>query len=206
MPNSKYQDEALKLVTTRSFDINRANVVIEGITDPDQTIVAGEFDYHSTLMREAVRCNNLEAVLFLLEHGSDPNYISEDCDSPLFDLQYGPYNEPPEEDEIRYKIAKLFFEHGADPNLLVEGETIYDQVTFDIFNEPDLLNWDYSIKFYKLLVLYGGGGHTYGKPEFSEPIDFSRVDDYQIRLQQHEDGYHVEGHLLNPDGKDIGIL
>lgn len=206
MPNTQYQDEMLELVTTRPFDAERAAIVVQGIPNVDETIV-GDLGYRATLMSEAVKYNNLEAVRFLFERGADPNYVSENSlHYPFGDLQFGPYNEPPEENEIRYQIAKLFLEHGANPNLLVEGETIYDQVTYEIYNEPGLLNWDYSIRFYKLLVLYGGGGRVYGKPEFSEPIDLNRADEYQVCLYRCEDGYHIEGHLLNPDGEDIGIL
>ncbi len=140
-------------------------------------------------------------------------YIGETFDCPLSDLQFGYDEDIPEEDHLRYRIAKLFFEHGADPNLLLEGETIYDSVTFSIYNDGCGPSWPYRVEFYKLLVMYGGGGyvykngaHGYGKPEFSEPIDLSRVDEYQVCFRRHEDGYHIEGHLLNPDGKDIGIL
>ena len=210
---STYLDEMIKLITTRPFDVERANMVLQGISDIDQTILVGEYGYETTLLGEAVDNNNFGAVQFLLEHGANPNYIGETFDCPFSDLEFGYDEDNPEEDHIRYRIAKLFFEHGADPNLLLEGETIFDSVTFSIYNDGGGLSWPYRVEFYKLLVIYGGGGyvykngaHGYGKPEFSEPIDLSRVDEYQVCFRRHEDGYHIEGHLLNPDGKDIGML
>lgn len=61
--------------------------------------------------------------------------------------------------------------------------------------------------FYKLLIAYGGGTDTgYGKPELSVPIDVSRIDEYRIRFYACDDGYHVGGRMIDPDGNDIGEL
>ncbi|MBR6209510.1 MAG: ankyrin repeat domain-containing protein [Oscillospiraceae bacterium] len=208
-----YLNEMIQLIKTKPFDSDHAAIVLQEISDIDQTILVGEYGYKRTLLGEAVDNNNLGAVQFLLEHGANPNYISEDFDCPLSDLEFGYDEDIPEEDHTRYEIAKKFFEYGADPNLLLEGETIFDSVTYSIYNHGGGPSWPYRVEFYKLLVIYGGGGHIYengaqgyGKPEFSEPIDFSRIDEYQVCFRKHEDGYHIEGHLLNPAGKDIGIL
>ena len=203
MPNSFYQNNMLALIEQRPFDMGRANALLAQVGDINQTIFDGN-GWHTTFLYEAVGCNNLDAVRFLLEHGADPNYVSPDYDCAFGELQYG--WEEKDEDRTRYEIAKLFFSHGADHNLLLEGETIFDYVSYKIYNEIGEPDWPFLVSFYKLLVLYGGGGHGYGTPEISEPIDFDRVDEYQIRLRQHEDGYHIEGFLLNPDGIIIGHL
>ncbi len=212
MPNTQYQDELFELVTTRPFNAERAAIVVQGIPNVDE-MITDKKGYSVTLLGEAVDYNNLEAVRFLFKHGADPNYVSEEFDCPFANLMFGPDDDTPEENEIRYKIAKLFMQYGADPNLVVEGETVYDYVVYEVYNHPESSSWEYRVDFYKLLVLYGGGGHVYkngahgyGKPELSESIDYSRADDYRVWLYQCEDGYHIEGHLLNPDGEDIGIL
>ena len=206
-------NEMIKLIITSPFDADQAAITLRGISDIDQTILDSKYRFETTLLGEAVRNNNLGAVQFLLEHGANPNYIGEDFDCPLSDLEFGFDEDTPEEDRTRYEIAKKFFEYGADPNLLLEGETIFDRVTYSIYNHGGGPSWPYRVEFYKLLILYGGGGHIYengaqgyGKPEFSEPIDLSRIDDYQVCFRKHKDGYHIEGHLLNPAGRDIGTL
>ena len=196
-------EEFLSLVSRRPFDKERASVLLPEIGHIDQPVTDAK-GYEVTFMTEAVDNNNLEAVRFLLERGADPNYISKDFDCPFMDLQFGWDDE--EEDKTRYQIARLFLSYGADPNLMVEGETVFDSVTYSVYNDPDWNDWRYLISFYKLLVLFGGGGRVYEKPFFSEPLDLSRADEYQIRFRFHEDGYHIFGFLLNPDGKIIAQL
>lgn len=156
---------------------------------------------------EAIENNDLESIQFLLENGVDPNACNPDSADfcPLWDLQYPPDDES--DCETRYEIAKLFFKYGADPNIEWDGETLFDFVTYEIYNHVGQ-TWEfgYLCRFYKLLVLYGGGGHGYGKPEFSEPIIHERADEYSIAFEICEDGYHIRGHLLNPEGKEIGVL
>ncbi len=126
---SIYLNEMIKLIISRPFDADQAAIVLRGISDINQTIIDGEYGYETTLLGKAVENNSLGAVQFLLEHGSNPNYIGENYDCPLSDLEFGFDENTPEEDSTRYKIAKKFFEYGADPNLLLEGETIFDSVT-----------------------------------------------------------------------------
>ena len=203
MTNPSHLNELLALIEQRPFDTKRANLLLRSIDDPDQIIFDSD-GTDTTLLSKAVDNNNLDAVQLLLEHGADPNYVSPDYDCPFLDLQDSWEDES--EDRIRYEIAKLFLSHRADPNLLLEGETIFDYVTYKVYNEIGELDWPYLVSFYKLLVLYGGGGHGYGTPGISEPIDLSRADEYQIRFRREEDGYHISGFLLNPDGKIIGQL
>ena len=205
MTNPSHLNELLALIGQRPFDTKRANILLQSIDDLEQ-VISDKNGYKTTLLAEAVDSNNLDAVQLLLEHGADPNYVSPDYDCAFWELQYSWEEDDADEDRTRYEIAKLFLSHGADPNLLLEGETIFDYVTYKVYNEIGDWDWHYLVSFYKLLVLYGGGGHGYGTPEISEPVDLSRVDEYQIRFRQHEDGYHIEGYLLNPDGKIIGQL
>ena len=142
-------NEMIQLVITRPFDSDRAAIVLKGISDVDQTLLVGEYGYKKTLLGEAVDNNNLGAVQFLLDHDANPNYIGEDFDCPLSDLEFGYDEDTPEEDHIRYEIAKKFFEYGADPNLLLEGETIFDSVTYSIYNHGGGPSWPYRVEIYK---------------------------------------------------------
>lgn len=150
----------------------------------------------------------MAAVRFLLEHGADPNLyvpgLISDC--ALLDL---PLLWDDTEDEVpqRLQIAKLFFDFGGDPNLMVYGETLYDDVVFTLFNDTPL-NWEYTKRLLILLIAYGGGGEPsgYAKPDITEPIDKGRIHEYTLKIFQCEDGYHLEGHIFNPDGMDIGIV
>lgn len=111
----------------------------------------------------------------------------------------------------RLEIAKLFFEYGGDPDLWYETETLYDHVLWEVFMielTPHRFYKEYFFRFFVLLIAYGGGqGKSNNmKPQLTEPIDKSRIDEYEFKLIKCEDGYHLEGHLFNPDGVDIGTI
>ena len=152
-------------------------------------------------IQAAVDNNDYSAAKFLLDHGADPNLISDQYDCPFWNLQY---IDEDQNIKTRIDIAKLFLDHGADPNLKCDGETLYDYVLFKIFNEMSDPNWEYLLEFYKLLIAYGGGGFSCPKPVLSEPIDKTRVNEYDICFFPCADGYHLEGYIFDPDGKDIG--
>ena len=109
----------------------------------------------------------------------------------------------------RLEVAKLFFEFGGDPNLWYDGETLYDHVLWEVFNDDYTPHgWEYICSFFKILIAYGGGGGDgyCQKPNLAEPVDKNRIDEYEFMLFLCDDGYHYEGHLFNPDGIDIGIV
>ena len=114
-----------------------------------------------------------------------------------------------DEADQRLKMAKMFFEFGGDPNLWYEGESLYDHVLWEVFNDSySVHEWEYSKRFFILLLAYGGGERRsdYPKPSLREPIDKERIDMYDLKLITCEDGYHLEGHIFNPDGIDIGTV
>ena len=199
--------ELLTMIAGKSFDTKRASELIRDIPDIDQPII--DLDgYSTTYLFRAQESNNLEAVRFLLTHGADPNFNDPDLfdNCALWDLCF------PAEDEkdapVRYEIAKLFFEYGADPDMLLEGESLYDHVLYEVYNEMGSSSWLYTCDFYKLLIAWNDGKKhkMYPKPVLTKQIDKCRIDEYEIRLFLCDDGYHIEGHMFDPEGNDIGVL
>ncbi len=164
--------------------------------------------YSTTYLYGAVSNNNLQAVAFLLEHGADPNLNIPELigDCALWQLQY---LDARQDWQTRYEICKLFFQHGADPNIKYDGETLYDYIVFKIYNDTatDENDWENILHLYKLLVIYGGGSEdgAYGKPALKS-IDLNKADEYEVRFSKHEDGYHITGVLVDGDGKNVGKL
>ena len=202
--------ELLAMIHARHFDEQKANRLITGI-DLNQpvSILSSSSYYSTTYLHEAVDSNNLQAVSFLLSHGADPNLYDPDLTAScaLWDLQYL-YQEY--EWKTRYEISKLFFQHGADPNLQCDGETLYDYIVFKVYEDTpnDENDWENLRHLYKLLVLYGGGGNALGykKPELIGEIDMNRIDEYDIQLRLSEDGYHKNGLLVDGEENIVGIL
>ena len=114
-----------------------------------------------------------------------------------------------EEKQQRLEIVRLFFEFGADPDILYEDETLYDHVLWEVFNDSMTPHdWEYIKKFFIFLIAYGGGKEPscYKCPNLIEPIDRTRIYEYDFVLVRYEDGWHLEGHVIAPDGKDIGTV
>lgn len=186
--------------------------MLEDIPDINQPILNENGD-STTYLYEAQEANAVEAVRLLLERGADPNHrnlnVLYDC--PLWGLQYWPDDEA--DDGKRFEIAKLFFEYGANPNLINDGDHLFEYVAYRVY-EDDWIGidgaeferrWKYLCNFYKLLIAYGGGDRYY-KPELSEEIQLDRLEDYEVIVRTCEDGYHVQGILLDPEGNEIGLL
>lgn len=198
--------ELLQLLRKVPFPKHRAKHLLQSIPDLNEPIMDLN-GCSTTYLYEAQSYNNLEAVRLLLDGGADPNYENLDLvnDCALWDLQYIWNDE--DGAQIRYEIAKRFFEHGANPNLISEDECLYDWVMDSVFNEMGEYGWECRRDFLKLLVIYGGGGKgCYPKPEISVSIDKSRIDEYSIQSARNPDGYHIDGWLVDPDGNRIAKI
>lgn len=194
----------LRMLQSGSFD---TAITEDILNDVDLNApIYDERGYITTYLNEAVCSSNLQAVKYLFDHGANPNYNDEDLSCcPLWELQFL-YDEST---ETQYEIEKLFFKYGADPNLVCEGEGLYDAVVYSVYNDlpSHKAERKHLLQFYKLLVLYGGGGleNGYGKPSI-ENIDINCADDYHIELYRCDDGYHITGWLVDKGGNKIAEL
>lgn len=202
----KGNSDVLKMLESGRFDDRLAEELLRGI-DLNSPICDSN-GCSTTYLYEAVAENNLPAVDFLLKHGANPNLYDPNltCDCALWALQYLDVGQ---DWQTRYEICKLFFQHGADPNIRCDGETLYDYIVFKVYNDTalDENDWENLLHLYKLLVIYGGGSEcgAYGKPDLKS-IDLNKTDEYRVRFSKHEDEYHISGFLVDGDGKIVGEL
>ncbi len=196
----------LQMIDSGTFEAALAEVLLNGV-DLNAPIcdLSG---YSTTYLYEAVSNNNLQAVAFLLEHSADPNLNIPELigDCALWQLQFLDIGQ---DWQTRYEISKLFFQYGANPNIKCDGESLYDDVVYEVYNElPSDDGWrENLLHFYKLLVVFGGGTEegAYGKPCLKN-VDSSKVDEYGIRFSRHADGYHISGFLVDGNEKIVGEL
>lgn len=199
--------ELLGLFETEPFDLERAREIVSGIEDISAPVLDA-CGYSTTYLYEAQVANNVQAVALLLEMGADPNYYNPDIDGdcPLWDLQY--FSDGRDEDikkkevKARYQIAKLCFQHGADPDLTRGSESLYGYVGSKLFeSDEDETDLELLKNLFKLLIAYGGGtAEGYERIELSAPIDLERIDDYIITISQ------KSFQIIDPEGHAIGSL
>ena len=99
-----------------------------------------------------------EVTEFLLRYGMDPNAV--------YGGEHGRGNIMEEiifvdHEYIAADTMKLLMEHGADPNLLLEGESIFDKVDFAVWFDAieQEIRWRYDqwVHIWFVLLAYGGG-------------------------------------------------
>ena len=198
--------EIISMIERHQFDSQKAASILNG--EDLNTPVLDSRGFSTTYLYMAVGANDLQAVRFFLEHGADPNYYNPKLtdDFALWDLQY---IDDDQDWRTRYEIGKLFFQHGANPNVECDGEGLYDYVLYKVYNEtPNNENdWENLRHLYLLLVLYGGGNDEKGYPlPVLKDVDLSKIDKYDIRFYRHEDGYHIIGELVDDKGISHGRL
>ena len=150
-------------------------------------------------------------IKLFLKYNLNPNTIykwdenNESC--ILGELQYidNPYIAP--------QVMKYLLENGADPNLYVDGETVFEKYNFDIvFDVVELDNKNlFDIEFMCWLVLLGYGGKlSNGK----EPLKMVNGETYKIFKEYQLFDYTIEYnesdwimHIINKEtGKEVAVL
>ena len=121
---------------------------------------------HSTYICEVMR--------FLLEFGLDPNDI--------FRSEHGNYNVMQdlflvENEYLGVDALSLLLEHGGDPNLEIDGESIFMDTAFDIWFDSveQEARWVYDICVHRWMVLIGFGGKCSGDHKW--PKTFEQYDE-----------------------------
>ena len=104
---------------------------------------------HSTYLYDVIK--------FLLEFGLEPNFTIDDdvyCDNLLRGLLFV------DNELVAADTMALLMEHGGDPNLIVDGESIFEHIDFEIWFgsiEQELrFRYDAWVHIWMVLVGYGG--------------------------------------------------
>lgn len=99
-----------------------------------------------------------EITEFLLRYGLEPNAV--------YDSEYGRYNIMEgilfiDHEYIAADTMRLLMEHGADPNLPIDGETVFERVDFAVWFDAieQEIRWRYDqwVHIWFVLLAYGGG-------------------------------------------------
>ncbi len=146
-------DEIKKLFAEREFSKEElADIAIDVVGGTDweyYDFLSGNFpDWKEETLHSKYLLQSLE---LLLGYGFDPN-ICVNGDNAFDHLQWTDYP------LLAPKAMLLLLEHGANPNLIVEGEceTVIQYIGYKLFNDDDYL-FDINLAYcWLLLILFGG--------------------------------------------------
>ncbi len=155
-------------------------------------------DWHFTedlkeLVEEDTLCNYIYMIMqYLFSKGYDPNVLVDDgCDCAMDTIRFITYP-----DGLAPRLMRLFMEHGADPNLVVEGESVFEHIDFAISYDEYFSRS--SVYCWLVLMAYGGrlGEDKYLPLTMHNNLDvsiFKRFEDYayyEIIPTEQKAGYY----------------
>lgn len=177
------------MCANHNFDKSEAIGILSQI-DINQEFDSIEGSWDTLLLESAITHTNTAMVKLLLESGADPNIVFDTDESPLWNLQYN-YGKTYEENEQRLIIAQLILEYGANPNINPENgpENLFEFVLYTVFNDNFDELWTYRIRFFILLVAYGGKS-DYCKPKIIKPFDKTNMKQYKFHLKSYNNGMY----------------
>ncbi len=176
--------QLLKMCANNDFLTTEAESIIKQINLNEPVVYKhGEL---TTFLGEAIKKENIKMIELLLKNGADPNLIY-DNENVFWDLQYSAYPEEQYEvsdiadksDELRLKIAQLLLDYGANPNIIIDSETLFSYVYFKVFEDSFDRNLKYLIRYFILLVAYGGET-DYCKPKLKNEFDKRKIHSYHL--------------------------
>ena len=111
--------------------------------------------------KELVTTNWIQLFRLFLVHGLNPNrvYIDEDrnCENLLYHLWFL------DNMDVYYKLFRVLFQNGADPNVLVDDESIFDKVDENVvlyatlleIEDEDRRAYERDFRLWLLMIAYG---------------------------------------------------
>ena len=176
-----------KMCDQKYFDRNKAVHLIRQVNVNREFPSVDHPWYTTVLLANAEKASNLPMTELLLHNGADPNVLcGEYKSSPFCSLQFEGVMEH-QDDEERLKMAQLFLEYGADPQIDPNrsGGSLFDYVTYSVFNETtEDYDEDYLVyhsRFLILLVAYGASS-DYCTPCVTGVFDKTDMSQYAFDL------------------------
>ena len=137
----------------------------------------------------------IPSLAILLEHGLDPNSEVR-SENAMWNTQW--INAP----DIGAGALRLLLESGGDPNLIVNGDSIFEYVDYRIADEDEGFDRDYDCLFQCWLVLMGYGG-CWKKGE--APVRMLNGNDVRIFRNFEFFDFWIE-RLASADGKSSRLI
>lgn len=152
----------------------------------EMPIPDGPVPVHSTYIYEVVE--------LLLQFGLDPNAIYEE---PYSYLNIMDSLKHIDNGYVAADTMGLLLEHGGDPNLSLDGETLFEMVDFDVWfgSVEQEMRWRYDSWVHLWMVLVAYGGEISGKGSMVETFKEYTTDTTNVmfdlsKLRNHRDYYY----------------
>ena len=166
-------------------------------------------------VEDLVTSNFLMLFELFLQYGLDPNAVYGDGDFDHDNLLW--YLALLDNCDVIYKLFRLLLENGANPNLDVDGESLFENIDRDIVMDATLMEIEgrdkipYETKFrlWLLLMAYDGYRDDWGKsPELKDGYDldmFANCEKFSYRKEVTEDDWYLHIYITQT-GEEVAVL
>ena len=147
----------------------------------------------------------------LILHGLNPNLIIRGEDGERYNLLHSLFDCACI--DLVLPLYKKLLDHGADPNIRLDGEALFECVDFDVLfgaiEQEDARIYASWVKLWLLLLAYGGKTSSQIPPitmknGFS-PTIFKNYNDFSFRLSFSEQDWHLHVYAKK-SGEEVAVL
>ena len=154
--------ELLSLLSYKKCDYNRCRELIKEIGGAT-VIILGEDDFQTTPLHETLANEHYDFALELInEPNANLDVGTYDLDPIIWELQYlwtGTKEKQFDESAVKLKLLRSMIKNGANPNPVVERETLLNYLRFKINEEED--ETFHLIRMEHIIDAHANGNNAY---------------------------------------------
>lgn len=164
---------------------------------------------------ELITSNWLELFELFLKHGLDPQFVFSEDGRNRYNLLYS--LRFIDNMFVRYKLFRLLFRNGADPNVIIDDESFFEKVYGDVvtfatlleIEGEDRLPYEKDFRLWLLMIAYGGRLSDGEQPlQLKEGFSIDMLENCEVfsyRKEMKEDGWDL--HIfITKTGEEVAVL
>ena len=164
---------------------------------------------------ELVSSNWLSLFDLFLKHGLDPNFVY--CDDGVNHYNLLDSLKNLDNRAIIYKLFRLLFQNGADPNVVIDDESLFEKIDCNVvtfatlleIEDEDRIPYENDFRLWLLMLAYGGHlKHTKNILKVKDGFDidmFDNCESFSYRKEVTADDWFLHIYVTKT-GEEVAIL
>ena len=164
---------------------------------------------------ELITSNWLDLFKLLLKHCLDPQFVFAEDGRNRYNLLYS--LRFIDNMFVRYKLFRLLFRNGADPNVIIDDESFFEKVDGDVvtfatlleIEGEDRLPYEKDFRLWLLMIAYGGRLNDGRQPlQLKDGFSIDTLENcecFSYRKEMKEDDWYL--HIfITETGEEVAVL